>query len=244
VWLAFVNNDVDLPADQTGLYMIRADGTGLVHVPGTAFRFTIAAKSPDFFPAIHPSCVGIPIQQRGPGCYRIAYIRDPITTGIGSTIWSIRGDGSESFAQVSEQGFYTNLRVSPDGSRIAIARNRIGVPYEDIAVVDLADPSATLQPITFSDQSAGYPVWSPDGRLIAYQGRAVGTTEDDLYVTDTAGCTASALRAVPGVEERPADWKPGAVSQSPVSLSGRVFTGGNVTNGQGGIVVALSGASC
>jgi Tol biopolymer transport system component len=241
-WIAFVNSDVGLPADQTGLYMIRADGTGLVHVPGTTFRNPVADKSPDFFPEISPSCAALPIEDRSPGCYRIAYIRDPYAVGTGGTIRSIRGDGSEPSVLVSEQGFYGNLRVSPDGSRLAIARDRVGVgAYSEIAVVDLADPSVTLQPITFSDQWAEYPVWSPDGQLLAYQGLAVGTTEYDLYVTDTAGCTASAMRAVAGVAERPADWKPGVVSQGPVSLSGRVYTDGFVTNGQGGIVVALSG---
>ena len=78
--------------NQTGLYMVRADGSGLVHVPGTFFRNPpFADKAPDFFPEIQSSCAGVPVEQRGPGCYRIAYIRDSYTLGAGAPIRSVRG---------------------------------------------------------------------------------------------------------------------------------------------------------
>jgi Tol biopolymer transport system component/uncharacterized membrane protein len=241
-WIAFVNRDVTIPADQTGLYMVRADGSGLVHVPGTFFRNPpFADKAPDFFPEIQSSCAGVPVEQRGPGCYRIAYIRDSYTLGAGATIRTVRGDGSEPSLLVPREDFYTQVRVSPDGSRLALQRDRrIGVVYEEILVVDLANLGMPPTQVTFSDQWADSPVWSPDGALLAYRGLAVGTTEYDLYVTDTVGCTASALRAVPGVAELPHDWKPGVVSQHPVSVAGYV-TGGLWTTRYGGIEIALSG---
>jgi serine/threonine-protein kinase len=68
--------------------------------------------------------------------------------------------------------FYNTPRLSPDGRRIAIQVVDAG---SDIWVFDLA--GKTLTRLTF-DRTAQRPIWTPDGRRIAYQRR--GLTNDDL----------------------------------------------------------------
>ncbi len=65
------------------------------------------------------------------------------------------------------------VSLSPDGSRIAytISHNeRPGKPYSQIEILALAGSSRVRVP----GASSSNPVWSPDGRMIAFQGEAAG----------------------------------------------------------------------
>ncbi len=98
--------------------------------------------------------------------------------------------------QVGETGTagnYGTLSLSPDGSKLAIARVAPGASNLDIWLYDLARGMPTR--LTFSSEGAGQPCWSPDGRTIAFvsnpgqghlsQKPADGTgTESPLVVDD------------------------------------------------------------
>jgi serine/threonine-protein kinase len=66
----------------------------------------------------------------------------------------------------SDTGFYVAPRLSPDGKRVAVTRF-VDATFSsnDVWVVDLAQRTRTR--LTF-DTTAWVPVWTPDGRRIAY----------------------------------------------------------------------------
>lgn len=245
-WIVFEDWDFTDGSAASGLYMIRADGSGLVKIAGTLNSAAQKSLSPDFLPGLTPTCAALPPAQRTPACYRIAYVRRVDGIPPADTIWSVRGDGSEAAVLLGNVDIYHAVRVSPDGGRLAVERERIvaGTGDRGVYVFDLSQPGAVLERLSAEDLWAQFPVWSPDGQSIAYQARVVNATpvEHDVYVSDSLGCVGGVLRGEVGVDERPHDWKPGQVVPGPVSLSGQVVFGdGSVLPDYGGIVIALSG---
>lgn len=80
--------------------------------------------------------------------------------------------------------------ISPDGTRIAFntegeAKNRPG-PERHIAVADVASGEVTVLPNIPSDNCFG-PVWSPDGKQLAFSIMADGAWQLGLVNTDGSG---------------------------------------------------------
>ena len=99
---------------------------------------------------------------------------------------------------------YGELALSPDGSRVAAFRNdRIG---QDLWIIDFARKANTR--LTTDPGNESYPVWSPDGKEIAFAaGRlSFGNTTLDLY-RKPAGTSAQMdlLWKDAGIK-RPSDW--------------------------------------
>ena len=68
-----------------------------------------------------------------------------------------------------ERAPYGTMKVSPDGSRAAIVQRDPRQPdNEDLWIVDLTSGTSTR--FTFEPGFDGQPVWSPDGRFIAWMG--------------------------------------------------------------------------
>jgi Tol biopolymer transport system component/predicted Ser/Thr protein kinase len=67
-----------------------------------------------------------------------------------------------------ERGPYGTMKVSPDGSKAAVVENDSRQPNNsDIWIVDLGSGASTR--FTFDPGFDGQPVWSPDGRYLAWQ---------------------------------------------------------------------------
>ena len=77
---------------------------------------------------------------------------------------------------------YSSLRISPDGTRVAIGR-RNAAGSDDQWVLDLARSGATR--LTFDPARETYPVWSPDGAQIAFAANPAGTYQ--VYRMPAAG---------------------------------------------------------
>jgi Tol biopolymer transport system component len=71
---------------------------------------------------------------------------------------------------------YTNARISPDGTRVALD---VRDQEFDIWVLDLE--RTNFMRLTFAAEQDEFPVWSPDGTRIAFSRNPRGTSDTNLY---------------------------------------------------------------
>jgi Tol biopolymer transport system component len=69
-------------------------------------------------------------------------------------------------SKVGEPGFYNQVNMSPDGTRAVFMRNDPNTGNGDIWTIDLASGKGT--PITNDTFGENAPIWSPDGKHVAY----------------------------------------------------------------------------
>ena len=98
-----------------------------------------------------------------------------------------------------------DLAISPDGKKIAFARNETGRTYL-MAIMD-ADGS-NMRSLTPPGDNYGDPTWSPDGGRIAFDYAPDGTVgENNIYVMDPNGSN-KALLTTTGKGEIEPEWSP------------------------------------
>jgi serine/threonine-protein kinase len=88
----------------------------------------------------------------------------------------------------ADTGYYYGPRLSPDGKRVAVTRQAgFASPNTDVWIVDLIRHTRTR--LTF-DTAASWPVWTPDGRRVAYA-RAVSAGGTHVYWAPADGSGAA-----------------------------------------------------
>ena len=97
---------------------------------------------------------------------------------VRTLVWVDR-DGREE-ALAAEPRAYVYPRISPDGGRLAVF---LAAPDDDIWIWDFAHE--TLTPLTFGSDLN--PVWTPDGRQVAFASRRDGTANLYLKAADGTG---------------------------------------------------------
>src|SRR5258708_22947698 len=86
-----------------------------------------------------------------------------------------------------------SVAVSPDGHRLAytiVMRDRPGRPYGQLWIMDLATQKSAR--VGGETDSAGSPLWSPDGRLVAFARNQGGNAGLFVAHQDGSGVTSLA----------------------------------------------------
>jgi serine/threonine-protein kinase len=114
----------------------------------------------------------------------LVFMAQRLQTSVRSLVWLDRTGRQEPVP--FEPGTYTNPRVSPDGTRVAL--DIVGTPSRDVWILELARATATR--LTTSAAEDLLPLWSPDGSRVFFASTQGGST--DLY--SQAGDGASEAR--------------------------------------------------
>ncbi|MDQ6759784.1 MAG: protein kinase, partial [Acidobacteriota bacterium] len=100
---------------------------------------------------------------------------------------------------VGALGLLSFPTISPDGATVAVNRQDAQTGFSDIWLHDLARGTATR--FTFGPRDNRFPVWSPDGRQIAFASNRDGGS--DIYQKSIGGAQEERLDKDAGVPE---DW--------------------------------------
>ncbi len=103
---------------------------------------------------------------------------------------------------LDSSGTYWSLDLSPDGRRVAANRTDPQTRNQDIWVFDLA--RGITSRFTFDPAREGAPVWSPDGRLIAFYSSRDGP--QNLYQKAASGAGEEQLLLKTDQDKYPTDW--------------------------------------
>jgi dipeptidyl aminopeptidase/acylaminoacyl peptidase len=97
---------------------------------------------------------------------------------------------------------YYELRISPDGQKVAVDLYDAAARNIDIWIYEVARGLRTR--FTFDPAFDRHPVWSPDGSRIAFNSIRKG--QYDLYVKPSTGAGTEELLLTTGVNLQPRDW--------------------------------------
>ena len=107
---------------------------------------------------------------------------------------------------VGQPGRFGDVRFSPDGKRISMTRNDPQTGINNIWVVDIATGKGTA--ITNETQGVNSPVWSRDGKQIAYVQFKDSYSSIYRKAADGTGDAELLFRYTPGAGVPLTDWSP------------------------------------
>ena len=99
---------------------------------------------------------------------------------------------------------YESPRVSPDGRQVAVSTD--DGPESSVWVHDLSQPSS-LRKLTVGGRSR-FPVWSPDGKRIAFQSNREGDVAIFAQAADGSDAPVRLTTAEAGTTHTPETWSP------------------------------------
>ena len=113
---------------------------------------------------------------------------------------------SKILGTTGDPGYYGSLSLSPDGTRLAIAKARVLLDdTSNIWLLDLSRAGAGTR-FTFGSGSVANPVWSPDGSRIIFSSNRDGPF--NLYQKPTNGVKEEALLLKSGGNKYATSWSP------------------------------------
>jgi Tol biopolymer transport system component len=110
----------------------------------------------------------------------------------------------KALSKVGEPGFYNQANISPDGARAVVMRVDPRTGNNDIWTVDLASGKGT--PITNDNDPQNAPIWSPDGKQVAYVSTHEGISSIYRKAADGTGEAEQVFSYTPGAGMVLTDW--------------------------------------
>ena len=107
---------------------------------------------------------------------------------------------------IGQPGRFGDVRFSPDGKRILVEKNDPQTGSNNIWVYDVATGKATV--LTNESQGVGSPVWSRDGKQIAYVQFKDSYSSVYRKAADGTGNAELVFRYTPGAFVGLSDWSP------------------------------------
>jgi Tol biopolymer transport system component len=107
---------------------------------------------------------------------------------------------------IGQPGFYNQPNLSPDGTRAVVMRNDPQSGNVDIWTIDLASGKGT--PITNDNFPQNAPIWSPDGKQVAYVSTREGLSGIYRKAADGTGEAELLFQYTPGAGMVLTDWSP------------------------------------
>jgi Tol biopolymer transport system component len=195
----------------TGMVFWRKDGKELYYLAadravmvvevsgGTSPKFgkpqVLFRPSADLLPAIGPGNASV---SRDGERFVIAVPRPQLRQ---LTVYDRSG---KVLSKVGEPGFYNQANMSPDGSRAVVMRVDPRSGNNDIWTVDLASGKGT--PITNDNDPQNAPIWSPDGKQVAYVSTHEGISSIYRKAADGTGEAEQVFSYTPGAGMVLTDW--------------------------------------
>jgi Tol biopolymer transport system component len=109
-------------------------------------------------------------------------------------------------ATAGQPGSYVQPNLSPDGTRAVVMRNDPRTGNDDIWVIDLATGNGTA--ITNDVYPDNAPIWSPDGKHVAYVSTREGLAGIYRKAADGSGEAELLFQYTPGAGMVLTDWSP------------------------------------
>jgi Tol biopolymer transport system component len=147
---------------------------------------------------------------RNPGTWRAAF--DVSRNGVlvyhggrgvfGSQLLWLSPNGQNP-VKLGGEDAYHELRLSPDAKRLVVL---IGEPQPQLWIYDVARALKTR--FTFEGTGDSTPIWSPDGKKIAFSQRAAHGGMLNIYLKDASGSGAQQLLFADDSDKMLSDWSP------------------------------------
>jgi Tol biopolymer transport system component len=107
---------------------------------------------------------------------------------------------------IGQPGIFGQTRLSPDGKRLAVMKNDPQTGQNDIWVYDVATGKGTA--ITNDTEPDNSPIWSADGKQVAYVSTKESYTSIYRKAADGTGQAELLFRYTPGAFVPLTDWSP------------------------------------
>ncbi len=107
---------------------------------------------------------------------------------------------------IGQPGLFGAMSVSPDGKRLAVVRNDSQTGTNDLWVLDIATGNGVR--LTDDPQGEDAPVWSPDGKYVAYVSTKDSYSSIYKKSADGTANTEQLFRYTPGAFIGLTDWSP------------------------------------
>lgn len=193
------SNAFYLPADsgRPGVLVYYRDG-GLVAQPFDPDRAAVSGDPVVVADGVEYNRTGIHAFFRISADGRVTIIQ-PAGANETQPTWFDR-DGRES-GHVGARGNYTQLRISPDGTRVLLSQPDPQTGNRDLFLIEIARGVSSR--LTTHIANDWYPVWSPDGKQILFGSDREGGTSMLSYLKKSVDPGSGEFR-FPG--EEPIDW--------------------------------------